>query len=355
MCGTTFFVALAVFWLYAFDMAQGGGVDSRRQGMTALMGRRCHCSAWATAVWFWGPKLLWAVVAWVVILSFYMVTRSAWLSDPTFDIFAAFPLIAQYFWTFQMAWGGIYVIYLFVLMVVSCYNVRSVKPSSRLVVALAVVTIIATLGGYFANGTLTNVNGSSLVFMATTGAANLFVFWLQLAHLPIYPATAADLDASNKEDGVFGALADDHAAVVDMTLYAKRPTIECATQTEDASALVAAIVSGAGAGAGAGGGGGGGGGGVRVMAASGARFLSAAPEAGGGSSSAEAEARAHAATSAATSDADEAVWGGSAGDAAHVGAAADDDVHISAEELHVAVDAGSGRAATHGGGGGGHA
>lgn len=188
-CAITFLCILLLHWLVEFDHSANGQwysashIDARRGrplGASARIARRCHCGAIGAAACFWLPKLLWIIVTWVLLLSFYLVQRSAAVADPVSNILSQYPSIRTYFMNFAITWAAVYVIYLLVLIVMGIYNCRGMRPAARFVLGITIVTMLSVLAGYFANGWLVTVNttDSSLLFMAATGAANLYVYFL---------------------------------------------------------------------------------------------------------------------------------------------------------------------------------
>jgi len=157
-CAVTFGVLLLLYFLVIFDLARDPArsgslpVGLQPLGASAQLARRCNCGAVAAAALFWVPKVIWCTVTWALLLSYYVIQRAAWLSDPTFDLFGAFPLLQQYFYTFAAAWGAFYVIYLAVFIIMALANCRRIAPSSRYIIAITLVTLIAFLVGYFMNG-----------------------------------------------------------------------------------------------------------------------------------------------------------------------------------------------------------
>jgi hypothetical protein len=204
----TFLAVLMLYWLVTFDSSRsssGTSLGSTRDGASASCARKLQLGKVASAMLFWVPKIIWITISWLLVLSYTIVLRSAFLSDPAFDLFETFPFMKQYFVTFIAAWGGIYAIYLGLLLLRSLCKCKQITPSGRCVLGVTVVSIIALLCGFFLNGAVT-VNGldSSAVFMTTCGAANCYVWFLMIAYLPGIVPDAADLaengtDASGRE------------------------------------------------------------------------------------------------------------------------------------------------------------
>lgn len=150
----TFIALLMLYWLVKFDSARAENGEASG-GVSASISRRFRCGVVASAMVFWLPKILWVTVSWLLILTVYMVSRGAYISDPAFSLFESFPYIENFFYTFLAVWGALYVVYLGVLLLLACGNCKTMRPGGRYVVAITFVSIIAVLVGFFMNGLLT--------------------------------------------------------------------------------------------------------------------------------------------------------------------------------------------------------
>ena len=205
-CATTFLVLLLLYWMVIFDLARdpsrnGQPAGAQPLGATAQIARRCSCSAFTAAVLFWAPKLVWCIVTWMLVLSFYMITLAYQLSDPTFNLFTAVPLLQQYFFNFTATWGALYVIYVSVMLISSVYQCRVIAPSSRYILAITLVTLAASLAGLFLQGVLpVSASNSSVVFMTAQGAANIYIYFLMIAYAPVLAHTAREATEAQVRD-----------------------------------------------------------------------------------------------------------------------------------------------------------
>ena len=243
-CATTFLVLLLLYWMVIFDLARDPAkpdtpASMQPLGGTAQLARRCSCGAFAAAVLFWAPKVIWSVVTWVLVLSFYLVQRASQLADPTYNILTAIPLLQRYFVTFTAAWGAIYVIYIIVLLLSGLYQCRVIAPTSRYILFITIVTLAACLAGLFLNGVLpTTATNSSVVFMTAQGAANVYIYFLMIAYAPALPHSAREAAMAQVRDDeaaarggstltVYGGIPDAPAKL--------RALSEAYTQTDDSA------------------------------------------------------------------------------------------------------------------------
>jgi uncharacterized membrane protein YgcG len=246
-CLVTFVTLLLLYWMVTFDMARdlsdstgvGAGVNS--QGASAQLARRFSCSAFGAAVCFWLPKVIWCIVTWMLVLSLYLVQSANQISDPTYSIFTAFPLLYQYFRFFIIVWGLFYIIYVGVMIISGFYQCRVITPASRYILAITVITLASILAGLFGQGLLpTQVSSASIYLMVAQGAANLYIYFLMIAYLPAIAHSSSDSDAAAVRDvevaaaGSGGGALTVYGGLPDAALRAK-PLSEAYMQTDESA------------------------------------------------------------------------------------------------------------------------
>lgn len=83
------------------------------------------------------------------------------------------------------------------------------------------MTLLGVLSGYFGSGFFgVSLTNTSVLFMASTGGANLYVYFLMIAYLPAYPHSVTDAAASDAYDAAVAAAAE-HGAPT-LTIYGGR-------------------------------------------------------------------------------------------------------------------------------------
>jgi hypothetical protein len=189
-------------------------------GATAQLAKRCSCGAFSAAVLFWAPKLVWSLVTWMLVLTFYLVQRAAQLSDPTFNLLSAVPLLQRYFFTFTATWAALYVIYVALLLLSGLYQCRVIAPTSRYILFITIVTLAACLAGLFLQGVLpVTATNSSVVFMTAQGAANVYIYFLMIAYAPALAHSAVEAARAQDADEAAAAARGGSA----LTIYGGLP------------------------------------------------------------------------------------------------------------------------------------
>ena len=224
-CATTFLVLLLLYWMVIFDLARdpartGTPAALQPLGATAQLAKRCSCGAFSAAVLFWAPKLVWSLVTWMLVLTFYLVQRAAQLSDPTFNLLSAVPLLQRYFFTFTATWAALYVIYVALLLLSGLYQCRVIAPTSRYILFITIVTLAACLAGLFLQGVLpVTATNSSVVFMTAQGAANVYIYFLMIAYAPALAHSAVEAARAQDADEAAAAARGGSA----LTIYGGLP------------------------------------------------------------------------------------------------------------------------------------
>lgn len=137
---------------------------------------------------FWVPKVLLVSVLWTISVAGYMYIRIMQLSDPSYSITETFGQYGQWAMSFVAGLVGVYVLYLFALLVLSCRHFKTMRPSFRYIVAMTLTTFITIACGLFLNA-FTQLRETSVLFLASTGVANLYVWQLLVLHLPAASAS----------------------------------------------------------------------------------------------------------------------------------------------------------------------
>jgi hypothetical protein len=178
VCSFTFIATLLLYWLVIFDLA-------RLQGERGLTFSADDAPATERpGACFWVPKILLVSIFWTVSIAAYMYQRLQSLTDPTFQVTEAVGSeIVAWFGTFAAGVAGVYVLYMFALLVLSCRTFRTMRSSHRFVVATTLTALIVILCGLFLNA-YTTLRETSAAFLSGFGAANLYVWALMLLHLP---------------------------------------------------------------------------------------------------------------------------------------------------------------------------
>jgi hypothetical protein len=128
--------------------------------------------------------VLFAGIFWTLSVASFSFVRLAQLDDPTFSIQESVGSeVLTWFSTFLSLLAAAYIIYLFALLVLAFRRLRTMRPSYRFVLGLSLATAVVILIGVFAN-TYTALRETSAAFLASFGAANLYVWTLLLLHLP---------------------------------------------------------------------------------------------------------------------------------------------------------------------------
>lgn len=180
VCSFTFLATLLLYWLVIFDLARIQG----ERGLTYDVDEVPSDPRERPGACFWVPKLILISIFWTISVASYMYVRIAQLTDPSYSITEAVgSQVVGWFSSFVTGIAAIYVLYFFGIVVLTCRNFRTLRPSNRFVVAVTIVALIIILAGLFV-GSFTALRETSAAFLASAGVANLYVWALLLLHLP---------------------------------------------------------------------------------------------------------------------------------------------------------------------------
>jgi len=140
---------------------------------------------------FWLPKAIFATAFWICSLSAYLWVRYQQESDPAYSLFEQMPIIGTYFFGFIYTVVAVYLLYLFALLVLACRYWKRMRAGNRLFITLTLLTLLLVCIGVYAD-LFTPLRTSSASFLVVYGAANLYIWALQIAYLPERRVTLAD-------------------------------------------------------------------------------------------------------------------------------------------------------------------
>lgn len=189
---------------------------------------------------FWVPKIIWTTLFWTLVLSAYMWTRYQQLNDPGYnsgDASSSSSGISDYFKAFMYTLGGIYVAYLFVLIVLAFRYFRRMKTANRYFCILTFSTLVVMLAGLYVN-MYTAARATTGAFLAVYGAANFYIWSLCFAYLPDSKLTreeimARDVAAADTTGVMARGVSGSSGAGKKKKSAARQPTIDEGEEDEE--------------------------------------------------------------------------------------------------------------------------
>jgi len=179
VCSFTFIATILLYWLVMFDLARLQGEAGLHVSIDSLPPHQ------RPGACFWVPKILIICTIWTIAIASYMYARIMQLEDPTFSIFENVgQQVVQWFGTFVAGLGGVYVLYIFALMVLGCRHIKNMRSSSRFLLIVTITALIVILIGLFLNS-YTALRETSAAFLSGAGVANIYVWTLMILHLPV--------------------------------------------------------------------------------------------------------------------------------------------------------------------------
>ena len=175
----TFVCALLLYWLVIFDLARLQGEQGLSYSVEDDPDPRNRPGAC-----FWVPKILIVSITWTVGVAAYMYARIEQASDPSFSVVEVAGPVASWLATFAAGIAGVYVLYIFGLLVLCFRLFRTMRAPNRFVTAVTVTALLFTLVGLFLSS-FTSLRETSALFLASIGSANVYVWTLMILHLPV--------------------------------------------------------------------------------------------------------------------------------------------------------------------------
>jgi hypothetical protein len=192
LCVVTFLTLLLMFWAIYFHIAV---LQSEGGSTWTLDGHRNKLG-----LWFWIPKIIFACIFYLSTLTLYLFSRYMQLTDASYNMGESLQSpIGEYFTSIVFIIVGLYILYLFVLLVLGCRNIKRMRRGYRFFIAMTLITFVIIIVGLYMNA-FTSTRSTSGTYLMMYGVANIYVWLLQLSYLPSAAPDQQDADTT----GVMG-------------------------------------------------------------------------------------------------------------------------------------------------------